>query len=97
VPTWYLDWLRTVAQRPRLKDAIEEELAARRAERDTGTPRPLAELSPDCRRVAQAIVRKGYRLLASELHPDHGGSTEGMRDLNAAHAVLKRLVGESAG
>jgi hypothetical protein len=91
VPTDYLHWLKTIA-RERLKDAIEEELAARRAER-TVSGRPLAELPPDSRRLALAIVRKGYRTLAQEAHPDHGGSTERMQHLNEAHGALLGLVG----
>jgi hypothetical protein len=96
IPTGYLEWLQTVAKRADLREAMEAGLSARHAER-TGTvdSRPLAALSPDARQLAAAIVRRGFRMLASEVHLDHSGSDEGMRDLNAAHAALQRVVGTS--
>ncbi len=40
-----------------------------------------------------ATVHAAYRRLAWRHHPDHGGSTARMRELNAAYAALRRIAG----
>ena len=40
-------------------------------------------------------VRKTYRALAMKMHPDHGGDTAGMQELNRQYEnTLKRMSGE---
>jgi hypothetical protein len=95
IPFDYLLWLKGVAQGDRLREAIDAELGARRVERANAlTARPLTQLSPEAREFVRAVVRRGFRALAAEVHPDHdGGTTERMRALNEAHAALLGLVG----
>jgi hypothetical protein len=40
-------------------------------------------------KLADSIIAAGYKKLATELHPDKGGSTEDMQRLNAARDDLK--------
>ncbi len=42
--------------------------------------------------MALEIVSKGFRLLAVQLHPDKGGSTEAMQRLNSAADWLRATV-----
>jgi hypothetical protein len=41
---------------------------------------------------AERIVQAGYRTLAMQCHPDHGGSNESMRQVIAAQERLKDLL-----
>lgn len=43
------------------------------------------------RRVTLAQIREAYREMALRLHPDSGGTVEGMRRLNEAYQLLKEL------
>ena len=40
--------------------------------------------------ITPAIVKTAYRRLALSRHPDKGGSTEAMAQLNNAYAVIER-------
>src|SRR6516164_359460 len=44
------------------------------------------------RTLSVQIIDAGYRVMAMKLHPDHGGSNEAMRRLNAVRNALKRLA-----
>jgi hypothetical protein len=47
----------------------------------------------DLRRdLAEKLIEAGFRLLAKELHPDKGGTSELMRRLNAVREALLRLL-----
>ena len=41
---------------------------------------------------AEASVRVGFKELAKRNHPDQGGSTVAMQELNAAYETLKRSL-----
>ena len=41
---------------------------------------------------AERIVQAGFRTLAKQHHPDHGGSNEQMRELLGANAELQRVL-----
>jgi hypothetical protein len=43
--------------------------------------------------VMERIVQAGYRQLSLQNHPDHGGSTAAMQEINAAYAKLKASLG----
>jgi curved DNA-binding protein CbpA len=53
----------------------------------------------DARRADPEVLNAAYRALAKKLHPDRGGSSEAMKDLNRAYDVLKAAInnGSSAG
>jgi hypothetical protein len=62
-------------------------------------PRPAFSLSifddelPDnLKPTAAEIVEAGYRTLAKQRHPDHGGTQEAMQILNATVACLRRII-----
>jgi len=61
-----------------------------------GNPsRCACKTEPDCVRLfvlpdaPLPVITAAYRALSKELHPDHGGSTEAMQQLNAAFERLK--------
>jgi hypothetical protein len=41
------------------------------------------------RQLGEQLIDAGYKLLARKLHPDHGGTKDGMTRLNAVRARLK--------
>jgi len=49
---------------------------------------PDAEIRERQRRLALEVIDAGYKALSKKLHPDHGGSTEAMKDLNAVRGRL---------
>jgi hypothetical protein len=89
-PTSYLAWVwEHVDLRPPLEDVIREELA----ERLDLYPEPTPARLPEALRPAvRAVVRAGFRQLALDRHPDHGGSDREMRDVLAAREWLEGLV-----
>jgi len=44
---------------------------------------------------AERLVQAGFRTLAQQCHPDHGGSNESIRQVIAAQARLKELLKQS--
>lgn len=40
----------------------------------------------------EEIIQAGYREMAKKYHPDHGGDTKKMQDVNAAYENLKNVV-----
>jgi hypothetical protein len=44
---------------------------------------------------AERIVQVGFRTLAQQCHPDHGGDNESMRQVIAAQTRLKELLREA--
>lgn len=43
--------------------------------------------------MMERIVQAGYRQLSLQHHPDHGGSTTTMQEVNAAYTKLKASLG----
>lgn len=79
VPAGYLAWLleETDVREPH-RSAIRDELAWRL----DLVPDSALQLAPPP--AIAEIVSAGYRALASRLHPDHGGATCHMQQLNSA-------------
>jgi hypothetical protein len=85
----YLLWVleRADAVPSRLRIAIQLELSRRfpppPPENGYGAPLPR-----EVRVVRARIVKRGFRELAHEAHPDHGGSDAEMRQVLAAYELL---------
>lgn len=44
--------------------------------------------------IMERLIKKGYRELAKEVHPDTGGTTSEMQELNSAYeAAMSKLKG----
>jgi hypothetical protein len=92
VPTDYLLWLEENIQlREPLRTAVRRELELREWD-----PEPCAvakgvtlTIAPDDVPLTQDLVNAGYGSLALRLHPDRGGSNEGMKRLNALAEQLR--------
>ena len=70
-----------------------------RARRNTFRWTPLTYSrcpSEDVRKAAQELIECGYRALARKLHPDAGGTTESMQELNAAVTWLREKAAARA-
>lgn len=78
VETDYLVWLRDRCQ----KDVtdLNEEIQRREREADVQLP------------IVERIIQCGFRNLAQEYHPDHGGNANHMRELLDAKALLTKVV-----
>ena len=86
VPTDYLKWLeRTQTANLRELRADMRKLHLATSEDTTVTYRTAA-LTP----LQMEMMEAGYRHLARQRHPDHGGSNEAMRGLNDAIARARR-------
>ncbi len=87
VPTPYLLWVLRARRHldPALRRAIREVLTAR----GCALPPEAADPTPDW----AAVLRRWYRGLVLDYHPDRGGSHEAMRAINEAHDRLRKLVG----
>ena len=83
LPTAYLEFL--LQEQERSGKEIAAELEQRR----------LAEEADES--WAERIVSTGYRTLAKEYHPDTGGDGEAMKELNAAVAKLRGMLGKNGG
>ena len=99
LPTPYLRFLLTITIHKRdLRDAVKAELDARELKSKQQSKEPAKDdrvtFESDTQIMISDIVDTGYRKLALELHPDHGGDTRGMQLLNAA---VKRLREVSKG
>jgi len=81
VPEDYLRWI--IQQQEKTLAEYHDELARRNALQD-------ARLS-----WAERLVQAGFRALASQHHPDHGGDNESMRQVMAAHEKLKEMLKRS--
>jgi len=79
LPDDYLGWLAGIAYGP-LRDAVEAELAARKA------------ATEEVRSAAAEMIAAGFRSLAYQAHPDRGGTDEAMRQVLAARDWLRTMV-----
>lgn len=78
VPDDYLQWL--ISSSEATIKLAKDELERREACEDADLPT-----------IAQ-LIKAGYRELAKKNHPDVGGSTEKMKEVNAAKSRLEDLV-----
>lgn len=88
IPPDYLAWLlRNCDLQPHLKAAVQRayERHCRPHESHTGTAVAIAPL-----------VRKWYRRMALEYHPDKRGDHESMKIVNRARDILLELAGVDA-
>jgi Putative quorum-sensing-regulated virulence factor len=81
VPTEYLEWL--LESQKSTGEQIEGELERRR----------LAEEANQS--WLEKVIGAGYRSLAKQHHPDRGGDPEAMKELNAAVAKLRGMLGKN--
>lgn len=89
LPNDYLAWLLTIELRQPLAGWVEEE-----ANRRWGEESAPANVSEGVGEMAMRIITAGYRACALKSHPDRGGDSAEMADLNAAMEVLRRYVKE---
>ena len=80
VPQDYLFWLHDSTKQN--IQAIEAELAYRSSSED-------ARMS-----WAERVISAGYRQLAIKHHPDAGGDSETMKEINLAVEKLRRMAGQ---
>jgi hypothetical protein len=93
LPDQYLEWLSALNDlRPPLRQRIVDEQRRRKFEGQWTTP-PVAKsaVNPEPTLTAK-IVEKGYRTLAKQIHPDHGGDNRMMQRLNDAVEWLRRRL-----
>ncbi len=50
----------------------------------------MANFNPELQGAYEEITREKYRRLAKKFHPDHGGSDDSMRELNAAYEEAQK-------
>lgn len=75
VPDDYIDWMIKSSEQT-LKDYRAEQ-SRREALQDAATT------------WDQKIIKEGFKSFAMKYHPDHGGSNETMKEINAAYERLK--------
>ena len=84
----YLHWLASLPTlRPPLRGAVLAEIARRAADILVGT------LPPPIHKVIEELVGAGLRALARKHHPDVGGDTKKMQEINSAAEWLRRAAG----
>lgn len=78
VPRDYLEWLldRADKQAEMLRGELER--------------RDMVEAATES--MIEQVITQGYRALAKKHHPDYGGDTEQMKEVNAAVAALRSMV-----
>lgn len=91
LPEDYLHWLGSLEDlRDPLTRWIREELEARESDAFRPPPAPIA---PEKFRAAvAAIISAGYRAESKRSHPDAGGTTAAMQELNAAMTWLRSIT-----
>ncbi len=106
IPLGYLQWLRSLPDlREPLRTAVADELEERKWRRRFQEAFTAGRQAREYRqavereahgvdaRTALEIVREGYRQLSLRHHPDRGGDTAAMQQVNAAAAWLRGTVG----
>ena len=89
LPDSYLWWLASLPNlRPPLRGAVLAEIGRRVAGAYAGP----AEGAPS-REVVEELVGAGFRALTRKYHPDVGGETRRMQQVNAAADWLRRIAG----
>lgn len=91
LPDDYLAWLHGhVELREPLKSAVLKEF-----ERRFTTPNRPENVPSEVRTMIDEIISAGYRKLALQHHPDHGGETKTMQLVNRAADFLRSTVRET--
>lgn len=90
LPDSYLWWLTTLPNlRPPLRGAVLAEVGRRAS----GSYPRADGAAPPRREVIEGLVGAGLRALARKHHPDVGGDTATMQEVNAAAAWLRQVAG----
>jgi hypothetical protein len=96
LPTHYLNWLQALPNlREPLRSCVRFEWQRRlyqEPQEPVRVDRDAIRVAPEHRELFGELVTAGYRATAQRLHPDHGGSTEGMRELNELMAALREQL-----
>jgi hypothetical protein len=82
---------------PPLRKAIDREYEIRFGPASQAPPPPpepkiSGNLTGQEGLLLQEMLRAGFRALALKYHPDQGGTTEGMRQLNALMEKVKKMT-----
>ena len=85
---WYL----AGAQRRSTGEIVANARSLHYCERKRSDPRPPPACQADLDQWTKEIISAGYRALAQKHHPDHGGSTEAMQEINAAAERLRETA-----
>jgi Putative quorum-sensing-regulated virulence factor len=96
LPPDYLTWLLGLELREPLRSAVEAEAERRQQNAHTPPAPHTPRLARDALPHAREIVRRGFRALVHELHPDHGGPTSEMARLNKAMEWLRTTIERGA-
>ncbi len=72
-----------------LQDAVKAYTSKPKAPRSSPFSDLFRILGRNAPTLAEEIIEVGYKTLAGRLHPDHGGSEEQMKELNAAVEWLR--------
>lgn len=78
VPREYLEWL--IENNKSKNKLLEDELSRR----------DLAEAANES--MVEQMIKVGFREMAKKHHPDSGGSSSAMQEVNAAYEKLKELL-----
>jgi hypothetical protein len=78
VPREYLEWL--IRNNEEKNQSLRDELARR----------DLAEAASES--MVEQMVKLGFREMAKKHHPDSGGTSAGMQEVNAAYEKLKEML-----
>jgi hypothetical protein len=103
LPDGYLAWLLTIELRDWLRDAAQQEYDRRvddrrREERQRRTPPPPPPAAPGIRLrpedvpLARRLFDAGYRALVRVMHPDKGGDTREMQQLNSLAESMRTQI-----
>lgn len=93
VPPDYLKWLERTQDASLRELRVEMRKLGLTTTEHTTVAYRTAGLTP----LQLEMMEAGYRHLAHQRHPDHGGSNEAMRGLNDAIARARRSVSVCAG
>lgn len=85
---WYL----ARAQRRSTGEIVANARSLHYCEPKRSDPRPPPACQADLDQWTKEIISAGYRALAQKHHPDHGGSTEAMQEINRAAERLREAA-----
>jgi hypothetical protein len=101
VPTDYLVWL--INSNAEKKRIFEAELQRRKeAEEQARRAAERQQYEDELRRttfdpeMAKRVIQAGFRAVAQQCHPDHGGNTADMQNLNLTVEKLRKVFEDKA-